>query len=564
MLSGKLSFTVLLSSVLFMLLLYLPFNESFLDVFWNRLLPHYFSSYTFMHSRQAEAVVTIECGTIVGKVLASYRAFLGIPFAEPPIGELRWKAPEMLRKFTKPILLATSFGPSCIQHLMNTSMARRFLVGDGACESEDCLNLNVYTPRASTEKSLPVIVFIYGGKFSSGSNSQAAYNPAKLFLRKEKFIFVIPNYRVGPLGFLASKQMLKLASESGVEVGNYGILDIVLALDWIHNNIAAFGGDPNNISIQGQSAGAMALLFVYKALLKKGKYFVRNLVFNSTSDPKYVLRNLNDGITQQSFDAIAHAAGCNTQPNEAALLACMRQISVQKLKAIVEERHLDCTWSAFEHEQLFTQTDIYDLSTGVPQEKKANVFITLMKDDASIFVYRVYASDFLSSVQSLSTLYHDYKIASKILSNYPFAHYNSHFHCLSQAVTDHVFRCPSIRMFEVLKQQNYNVFFQEIDLQMSILSMLSKWTIRNDLGAFHGAELLAFFLTRPFLLTAKERVKAKAFQERIIKFCLTGSPKLSENEQFVPEPSAKCTFWEAEEFPFPRKSFANLHVQPER
>jgi carboxylesterase type B len=559
MLCTKISFMSL--SLVFMLLLYLPFNEHVSQLFWNRLICHYFSSYKFIQSRQAEAVVKIDCGTVVGNVYASHRAFLGIPFAEAPTGELRWKAPVMLKRFNKSIFQATSYGASCIQHLMNTTTARKFLVGEGACESEDCLNVNVYTPRtARINNALPVIVFIYGGKFSSGSNSQAAYNPARLFLRKEKFIFVIPNYRVGPLGFLASKEMLAQSKDSPEEVGNFGILDIVLALDWVHANIAAFGGDPNNISIQGQSAGAMALLFVYKALVKEEKFFVRNLLFNSTSDPKYVLRNLQDGITQESFDAIAHAAGCNNCETEAALMHCMRQISVGKLKKIVEERHLDCTWSAFEHANIFTASSMNDFTSGIPQEKKANVFITLMKDDASIFVYRVRATDFLTSVQSLSILYHDYKIASKILSAYPFNNYSSHFHCLSQAVTDHVFRCPSIRLYWLLKEQNYNVYFQEIDLQMSILSMLSKWTIHNELGAFHGAELLAFFFTRPFLLTAKEREKAKEFQERIIKFCLTGSPKLADHEEFVPKTWEKCKFWEKEQLPFPRKSFANLNI----
>lgn len=533
----------------------------------NNPVLNVFRSDEFLLRLNAEATVTIEAGTIIGKVTKSYRAFLGIPYAEPPLGPLRWREPIMLKKFATPIIYATRYGKSCIQHLFGVSLARIFLIGEGEEECEDCLNINVHTPRLSVldqyPNGLPVIIFIYGGKFSSGSNSQEAYNPSRLFKRDEKIVFVAPNYRVGPLGFLASKELVEYARQQGLDetvVGNYGIFDILLAIEWTHRNIRAFGGDPNNITLQGQSAGAMACLFVYRALLKAQKFYIRRLILNSLSDPNYVMRTLDDGITQQSFDTIAFEAGCSKYKNGPLneYIDCIKRLPASELKKIVFKRHLDCIWSSFQDGNLFHPSDIKDYSSNIPEEYKAKVFITIMKDDATLFVYKADAMDYQSSVRALSILYHDYKVSSRILDHYPPHHFDNHFHALSQAVTDHVFRCPSIELFYSLQQQGHEVYYLELAFELSILSMLCKWTIRNNIGAFHGIDILIFFSARNFLLTAKERLNAQLFQRRILSFVTGGSPALWEGEKLVPANAPRCKFWQDNRVPFPRKSYAHF------
>lgn len=534
-----------------------------------------------------ESTVHIAAGSVVGKVYATHRAFYGIPFAEAPVGERRWTAPTPIVRFagSEGRFYATAMGNSCVQHLNGPSFARRFLVGDGEKECENCLTLNVYTPRSpppddepaaerGTENKnappplLPVLIFVYGGKFASGSNSQDAYNPLNLFKRSEKFVLVAPNYRVGPLGFLASKELLQFARDHGLDeaaVGNYGIYDIVAAVEWTRANIAAFGGDPDAISLQGQSAGAMSCTFVYKALLAKKHFWLKGLVLNSLSDPRYIMRRIDDSITQATFDAIAHDAGCwplrNGSNDE--YVACMRRIPIATLQRIVVERHLDCVWSPFEDGRVFRHDTIKDYATDVPAEARARVLITVMRDDATMFLYKARTATYEEAVRSLSFLYHDYAVSSRIISHYKPHHFRNRFHAMAQAVTDHTFRCPSVDLHAVFSAAGHRVFYMELDFQLSLLSMLTKWAVKNELGAFHGADVFYFFGSRNFLLTAKERVQAARYQKRILQFVICGTPILDGEtaDTFAPSPywKKRCAFWQRTSFPFPRKSFANFH-----
>jgi para-nitrobenzyl esterase len=177
------------------------------------------------------------------------KAFLGLPYAAPPVGNLRWKAPEMPITWIG-VRDATKFGNRCQQwHVWND-----YLFTD-AGPSEDCLYLNVYEPAAAmTGDKLPVMVWIHGGGFLAGAGSEPRYtNPA---LVAKNVIVVTLNYRLNVFGFLASED---LAKEQGGHAGNYGLMDQVAALRWVKANIAAFGGDSNNVTIFGESAGSFAV-----------------------------------------------------------------------------------------------------------------------------------------------------------------------------------------------------------------------------------------------------------------------------------------------------------------
>jgi len=194
-------------------------------------------------------------------------SFKGIPYAAPPVGERRWQAPKKAASW-QGVRKAEEFGASPIQNIVREMppWTYEFLTHNEV--SEDCLYLNVWTPAKSAKDRLPVYVYIYGGAFQSGSGQVPVYDGEGL--ARKGVLVVTFNYRVGVLGFLAHPELTK---ESGYNAsGNYGLLDQLAALRWVHENIAAFGGDPDRATIGGQSAGSMAVHFLTASPLAKGLF----------------------------------------------------------------------------------------------------------------------------------------------------------------------------------------------------------------------------------------------------------------------------------------------------
>jgi para-nitrobenzyl esterase len=195
------------------------------------------------------------------------RAFKGIPFAAPPVGELRWRPPQPVNNW-EGVRKADRFGPSAMQ--ANTGAfgpwTKEFIFGNEV--SEDCLYLNVWTAAKTADAKRPVLVYIHGGAFTGGSGEVAVYNGEEL--AKKGLVVVTINYRLGVLGFFAHPELTKESDHSAS--GNYGLLDQVAALQWLQKNIAAFGGDPDNVTIAGQSAGAASVHFLTASPLAKGLF----------------------------------------------------------------------------------------------------------------------------------------------------------------------------------------------------------------------------------------------------------------------------------------------------
>jgi len=200
-----------------------------------------------MHALMSGPVQT-SSGQVAGTALPSgVSAWLGIPFAKPPVGDLRWAPPQP--SAWSGVFNADRKGPACIQVLRPHDINHYF--GEEAT-GEDCLTMNIWAPpgvKAGAKR--PVVVFIYGGGFTIGSSGMANYDGEAM--AKAGAVFVNFNYRVGAMGFLAHPE---LTAEQGGASGNYGLMDQTLALRWIRDNIAAFGGDPDKVLIMGQSAGA--------------------------------------------------------------------------------------------------------------------------------------------------------------------------------------------------------------------------------------------------------------------------------------------------------------------
>jgi para-nitrobenzyl esterase len=202
------------------------------------------------------AQVKVEGGIIQGTIENGLVVYKGIPFAAPPVGDLRWKAPQPPEKWDS-IMHVDEFAPAPYQGGNPPSG-----------KSEDCLYLNVWTPAKSLKEKLPVLVWIYGGGFSFGSTAEPVYNGEKL--AKKGVVFVSIAYRVGQLGFLAHPELS--AENSNHVSGNYGLLDQIAGLKWVQKNIAAFGGDPDKVTIFGESAGGISVSILCAAPLAKGLF----------------------------------------------------------------------------------------------------------------------------------------------------------------------------------------------------------------------------------------------------------------------------------------------------
>lgn len=204
---------------------------------------------------QKPTPVRTEYGLVQGIVEPGLTVYRGVPFAAPPVGNLRWKAPQPATSWDG-VRDATKFAPSAFQHSNRLNV------------SEDCLYLNVWSPAKQADEKLPVLVWIYGGGFISGGTDSAGENGE--YLARKGVVVVSINYRVGPLGFFAHPE---LSAESPNHVsGNYGLLDQIAGLKWVKQNIAAFGGDPNRVTIFGESAGGISVSMLCASPLAKGLF----------------------------------------------------------------------------------------------------------------------------------------------------------------------------------------------------------------------------------------------------------------------------------------------------
>jgi para-nitrobenzyl esterase len=222
----------------------------------------------FSEAQQAEnqnafpVQLTIANGTIEGEfdIKTNIQSFKGIPFAQPPVGDLRWKAPQPVTNWNG-VKQTKKFGPRAIQSNVFGDMGFR---SDGM--SEDCLYLNVWSPAKSANDKLPVLVYFYGGGFAAGDGSESRYDGENM--AKKGIVTLTVNYRLGIWGFFAHPELTKESPNHAS--GNYGLLDQNAALKWVQANISKFGGDPKRVTIAGESAGSIAVSAQMASPLSKG------------------------------------------------------------------------------------------------------------------------------------------------------------------------------------------------------------------------------------------------------------------------------------------------------
>lgn len=267
-------------------------------------------------------VVRTQSGEVSGKVLSNgLEVFKGIPFAAPPVGELRWTPPQLAAPW-KGARKADSFGSPCTQPAAPERLGPWTEVFLSKLQpSEDCLYLNIWTRAKPPSKPLPVMVWIYGGGFTSGAGSVEIYDGAAL--AAQGVVVVNFNYRVGPFGFLAYPQLTKESPHHSS--GNYTLLDQIAALRWVRRNIRAFGGDPNQVSIFGQSAGAASVWALTQSPLAGG-LFERAIVMSGPAVIPYPGINASDTLAgaEREGEKFAEKLGVHS-------LAQLRALPAEKI-----------------------------------------------------------------------------------------------------------------------------------------------------------------------------------------------------------------------------------------
>lgn len=260
--------------------------------------------------------VSTACGVIEGiEQEGGVKAFLGIPFAQAPVGDLRWKAPQPKEPWDG-ILETKSFGDDPMQPSIFGDMNFR-----GAAKSEDCLYLNVWTTAQTTADALPVLIYFNGGGLMAGSGSEPRYDGAAI--SREGVIGVTANYREGVFGFFAHPELSAETEYKGS--GNYGFLDQVAAIDWVKKNIKAFGGDPDRITIVGESAGSFSVSVLMVSPLSKGSIAGAMLSSGAEVMPR----------TAQPLEKAEAAGAAILQSKGIASIADARALTADELQTLI-------------------------------------------------------------------------------------------------------------------------------------------------------------------------------------------------------------------------------------
>jgi para-nitrobenzyl esterase len=286
-------------------------------------------------SAESVPIVTTPAGKLQGRKEGGLHIFKGIPYALPPVGPARWKPPGALPAWSG-IRSAVEFGSACIQPTRRTSS---IYASDISPSSEDCLTLNAWVPAGA--HNAPVFVWIHGGALVTGASKEAVYDGSKL--AAQGIVVVSINYRLGVFGYLA---LPELSAESSLGIsGNYGLLDQIAALRWIQRNIGAFGGNPSNVTIAGESAGGLSVMYLMASPEARGlfsKAIAESAYMIST--PELKQRRYGTPSAEESGTLLATAlhAGFNSgEIRSLLMLAPPAPPSAAEYEKIIHERYGD-------------------------------------------------------------------------------------------------------------------------------------------------------------------------------------------------------------------------------
>ncbi len=282
----------------------------------KKLVALFLAAITFGVSAAERPVVKVDTGSLQGAIEYGMQVFKNIPYAAAPVGDLRWRPPQPALSWSG-MRDASKFGESCPQQYI-----KNLSDGLGLPGSEDCLKLNVYGP-IKPGKNLPVMVWIHGGGLIVDGARDPQFTPINLI--KNGVIVVTVDYRLGSLGFFATKELIEEAKVKGEPVGNYGTMDQIASLKWVKKNIQAFGGDPNNVTIFGQSAGGRSVTWLMVSDAAKG-LFHKAIAQSAQQSPLRGMTEKRFGLTPEVDIGAKYMSSLGAKS-----LAELRKLPVQKL-----------------------------------------------------------------------------------------------------------------------------------------------------------------------------------------------------------------------------------------
>ncbi|MEA5123167.1 carboxylesterase/lipase family protein [Xanthomonas floridensis] len=447
-------------------------------------------------------VVVTEAGAVRGVASAQGRVFLGVPFAAPPVGALRFRAPQPVAAW-KDVRDARQAGPACLP---------RYRFGQKHV-SEDCLTLNLYAPPGPAH-SRAVMVWIYGGALQLGSNVD--YDLSALAARQD-VIVVAPNYRLGVFGFLAHPAL------HGDGEGAYALLDQQAALRWVQRNIGAFGGDAHNVTVFGESAGAWSIC--YQLVSPGAKGLFQRAILQSGSclaaDSSVARNAAEDGGTR-----MAQALGCAGNADAA---TCLRALPAEALAdAKPQRRGLTGrdSWAPMSGGDVLPMPPAAAISSA--QQLQVPVMIGTNRNEGRLFAQLLsYVGGLTLRRSYASRVERMHPDSTSVMTQYADIAAQSRWNAYADIVTDGGFACPTRRLGRALRTQA-PVYAYEFDDPQTPYGLL-RLPFSPPLGAYHASELVYLF-QRPWVLSGTPRFSAEqqafstTLQDYWGAFARTGDP----------------------------------------
>ncbi len=447
-------------------------------------------------------------GPVRGTTTGAVHRFLGIPYAAPPIGSLRFRAPQPVAPWTEP-RDATRPGSACTQVLPVVNLP----VG-----GEDCLYLNVFTPDPLPRKRLPVMVWIHGGGFTVGA---ATDNDPTPLVARTGVIVVTVNYRLGPFGFLGHAALT--AEDPNGATGNAGIQDQQAALRWVKANIASFGGDPKRITIFGESAGGVSVCAHLLSPASRG-LFRRAIVQSGPCDTLTA-----PAVAQAQGERFAERLGCAAAPD---VLACLRAQTSTDVQAALpaDPRFIfdfSVSWFPVGDGVVLPADPLDALRRG--RFNKVPVIAGVTRDEGRLFVGMAYNSIGAPiAPDAWATTVDDYfgpTIGAQVRAQYPLEDYPDPGAAFGQALGDAIIACSTIRSAQALMRHVPGYLYEFSHAPNPFVLPLPG----IELGAFHSAELPYVFAgpvqsSGPITFTPAEEELVDLVTKAWTRFAAQGSP----------------------------------------
>ncbi|GLK48498.1 carboxylic ester hydrolase [Brevundimonas intermedia] len=435
-----------------------------------------------------------EAGTVRGIEGAGVRAFLGVPFAQAPVGDLRWRAPQPVRPW-EGVRDATRLGSDCTQ-----AIGRQAILGGGGglvVGSENCLYLNIYAPAGTTAQPRPVMVYIPGGAFTIGSG--ANYDPSKLAAEQGRVVVTL-NYRLGALGWLAHPQFEPQGEGFG---GNFGLMDQQAALQWVHGNIAAFGGDPANVTLFAESAGAWSACYLMASPGSEGLYQRVILQSSGCLEPSSLVSAQDAAATGPLF---AERLGCSGSDQ----VSCLKALPAWRLSRAPSLRagiNGPGSWGPVHTDATVPENPALAIHEG--RFTRVPVIVGTNLDEGRLFANEV--KDMDRYQKETIWMYGD--VGPRVLDRYPVGP-DGPAYAIATNFTDQRFACPSQALRRQLSRYVPVWGYEFADRGAPFV--LPDWIVGLDLGAYHASELAYVFGTSWVFADVKRLTpEQKALSERM-------------------------------------------------